>query len=170
MHSIADLFSKFLTSYSLEAEALLTWFPTRSNASLKEARMRGGTFRHSIKDKDFELGPFGEAVRVVHFLGQGGHEDPLAPDNRVVAFIEIGVNQDGVFETELELAIGPTKRNKRILLQPDTRTPFMINLPAAGGDEIVKDTAAVLQGVFTASPILGLRDLAALSVGRASGP
>lgn len=170
MTSIADLFSRFVTSYSLEAEALLTWFPTGSDARLKEARMRGVTFRHSIKDKDFDLGVFGEAIRVIHSLGQGGQEDSLALDNRVVAFIEIGVNQDGVFEAELELVIGPTKRTKRILLRPDTRTPFMINLSAAGGDEIVKNTAAVLQGVFTTSPVLGLRDLTALSVGRVSGP
>ena len=53
------------TRYSLQVEYLLTWFPVRSTAVLKEIRSRAGTFRY-INDAQ----PFSSGNRNVEMLGQ----------------------------------------------------------------------------------------------------
>ena len=149
-------------TYRLEVEALLTWYPNQSTSTLKEARIRGGSFRHSTGEEIFEVGN-----AIVHMIGQGGNEELLAPNNYVVAFIEIGVDNDTYFEVECELVVGTSKRSKRLRILPDTRTPFMINLAAPANDEAFSGTAAVLQGVILATQLVGLGKLA-LDIAKAS--
>jgi hypothetical protein len=141
-------FAELLINYRLEVEWLLTWFPIRPTGNLSEARIRGGTGRHSITD--FGTG-LGGGVSTTYMLGMGaaGQGDALAANNAVRGFITIRVTPDKIFEAELEVAIGGRSRKATLVLQPETRTPFMLNVEAAGNEEIVADTAVVLQGVFT---------------------
>ncbi len=149
-------------AYNLEIEWLLTWFPIRSTATLKEVRIRGGTLKHKSNDP-----PFGVGNRVVHLLAQvgTGEGDSLAPEEVVRAYIDVGVRSDGMFDANLQVYIGPTNRSKSLVLRPDTKTPFMINVRPGGDNPVVKDTAAVFQGLFTANPRLSLMDLAVRIVG-----
>jgi hypothetical protein len=148
-----------LLAYNLEGEWTLTWFPFRATANLKEVKMRGGTITHRTTDPPFTVGN-----RIGHFLAQGDQtdktEDSLAPGELVVAFIEVGVTPSGNFEVDLEVRIGPTRRTKHLLLPPDTKTPFMINVRARGENQAIQNTAAVFQGVFTTRSRLSLIDIA----------
>jgi hypothetical protein len=139
--------------YGLEIEALMMWFPTKSSASLKEVRMRNYTFRHFSTDREFSVGVFGERNEIIHPLGeQSDDEDTLTSDNSVRALLGVTVNHNGIFEVDIELIIGKSTRRKRLVLEPDTKIPFMINLKAGAHDGLNKDTAVTLQGIFTTTP------------------
>jgi hypothetical protein len=160
LDSLADL----LRRYSVEAEWVLVWFPIRAGAGIDAARMRGGRFRHRNTDA-----PFSAGNRQAYMIGQGGggaNGDPLAVANAVHAFITIGVNDDLLFEVDLEAVMGRTRRRQRLVLRPDMRTPFMINVAAAGDERIVQGTAVTFHGVFSTSPRAGLARI----VSRLLGP
>ncbi|MGE0541321.1 MAG: hypothetical protein AB7R89_14195 [Dehalococcoidia bacterium] len=145
---------ELITAHNIEVDWLLTWFPIRAGAALDGVRIRGGTFRHRNTDAVFAAGN-----QQTHMLGQGGGSatgDPLAHQNAVHAFITVGVSADRTFQADLEVVIGRSRRRQRLVLQPDTRTPFMMNVPAGGNDPIVQGTAVSFQGVFSASHRLGL--------------
>src|SRR6266498_2459095 len=92
----------FVTSYLLDVEWQLTWFPNRSFSSLQHVKMRGGHFSHRNTEDVFIAGN-----REVHILGQGGtpEGDPMAPDNRVGAFIDVGMvaDNDLTFDVRIEV-------------------------------------------------------------------
>lgn len=149
-------FFDLVIAYNLEIEWLLTWFPITSSAPLKEVRMRGGTLRH------VNTGP--EAIRAsgaLHSLGQGlaGDGDVLAVNRLVSANINIFLTPDKVFQSELSVSIGRSSRRKFLVLRPDTRTPVMLTMHAAGDDPAIEDTVVALQVVFTASNRLGFSDV-----------
>lgn len=149
-----------ILAYKLEGEWTLTWFPTRATANLKDVRMRGGTISHRTNEAPFTVGN-----QVGHFLAQGDEtdktEDSLEPNELVVAFITVGVTPSGIFEVDLEVRIGPTSRKKYLLLPPDTKTPFMINVRPRSENPAIQNTAAVFQGVFTTGSRLSLVDVVA---------
>ncbi|MGE4047208.1 MAG: hypothetical protein AB7F35_20260 [Acetobacteraceae bacterium] len=152
-----------LASYRLEIEALLTWFPTRSTAALREARMRGDTIKASTIEPVFQVGN-----RRIHTIGQGGTAsgaDALAPNNAVVAFIDIGLDNDETFEVYCELHVGRRRPvgKKRLHLAPGVTIPFMINMEALANDDEVAGTSAVLQGVMTTTRPLGVAFPAAVT-------
>jgi hypothetical protein len=148
-----------LSAYNLEGEWTLTWFPTRATANLQDVRMRGGTINHRTTDA-----PFRSGNSVGHLLAQGDQtdktEDSLEPNELVLAFITVAVNASGIFVVDLEAKIGSTSRKKTLMLAPDTKTPFMINVRARSGNQAIQNTAAVFQGVFTTGSRLSLVDVA----------
>jgi hypothetical protein len=139
-----------LGSYRLEVEELLTWFPTRHAASLKEVRIRGHVLNYSTQDKFFD-----ESITAGFTIGQSGTDDPIAPGNSVVGFTEVSLDADITFNVECTLMVGARKRAKRMHILPDTRTPFMIIVEAAENDQGLSGTSAVLQGVIVATPRFG---------------
>src|SRR5215475_4142669 len=112
-----DIMTPLLTllDYNLEIEWALTWFPTRASANLKEVRMRGGTITHRTSDPAFTVGN-----KVGHLLAQGDEtdktEDSLEPNELVRASLSVGVTPGGIFEVDLEVRIGPTRRTKYLRL------------------------------------------------------
>jgi hypothetical protein len=151
-------------AYNLEGEWTLTWFPTRAIANLQNVRMRGGTITHRTNEASFKAG-----AQVGHLLAQGDQtdktEDSLEPDELVLAFITVGVGPSGNFEVDLEVSIGPTSRKKHLVLPPDTKTPFMINVRPRGQNQAIQNTAAVFQGVFTTGSRLSLLSVAVRLIG-----
>jgi hypothetical protein len=145
--------SDFITVCKLEMEWLLTWFPVTSSSPLSDVKMRGGTIIHNNAEASL-LGGSTE----IHTVGQGGSEgDPIAPADRVFALITVGVVGDDAltFMITIELANATVRRTKQFALDPNTTTPFMINVPFREKDEISGDTVAAIQGVFTTSTPLG---------------
>src|SRR5947207_1040987 len=133
-----------LINYKIEAQWLLTWYPRFQNRQLKEVKIRGGSANHSTGD----FGPgLGGGTSTTYLIGQGAKNDgeQLAPDNKVTAFLTIGTTQDRdqFFDVNLEVIIGPARQTRHLVLLPDTRTPFMINVHASGSDEALQGTAAV---------------------------
>jgi hypothetical protein len=146
----------FIGSYRLEVEALLTWYPTRSTAALKEVRIRGHTSRYSTQDKIFELAALGEIHHSEYYVGQEGTDEPIAPNNGVVGFTDVWVDMNINFNVECTLIVGMAKRVKTIQILPDTRIPFMINVVASENDHGLSGTSAVLQGVIVATQRVGV--------------
>jgi hypothetical protein len=137
------------TNYSIQVDCLITWFPVRSSARLKEPRIRMDTFRYKADDQ-----PFASGGKQGRFHGQalGGIDDGLTSTNLVRAITETGVDKDQVFFIEFEIGIGHSVRNQRLMLQSGTITPFLFNLRAAqADDQEVIDTAVAFQGVVTAT-------------------
>jgi hypothetical protein len=149
-----------LINWKIEAQWLLTWYPRFQAADLKEVKMRGGAATHSTAE--YGLGPAGFNKTGI-LIGQGGRGDgePLAPDGQgsslVRAQVTIGVthDRDQVFDIELYVILGRESQTRHLLVPPDTRSPFMINVHASGEDAVIQGTAAVFQGVFvTGHPLL----------------
>lgn len=135
--------------YVLDVEWLLAWFPNRSSSTLPQVRMRGGNIGHKNIDPVFQSGN-----REIHFLGQGGADgDPIAPGNRVGAFIDVGLFEDNnrVFAVKIEVFSGSIRQSKDFVLEANTTTPFMLNVQFRGEDEISGGTTTTLQGIFVTS-------------------
>jgi hypothetical protein len=149
--------SGFFGDYRLEVEVLLTWFPTRSTAALKEVRMRAVTIKHRTIDDVFQIGS-----RAGLLIGQGlsSGEESLAPGGVVRAFVEVGLNDETNFELDWELDIGARRTTKLLRVLPATTTPFMMHLEAPGNDEFLTGSAVVLQAVITTTQPFGLSLLA----------
>lgn len=137
-----------ITVHKLEIEWVLTWFPVTGFSSLSQVKMRGGTITHSSGDVSLAAGSID-----MHTVGQGGMEgDPIAPADRVFALIRVGLGTDKkTFLVTIELANFTIRLNKEFTLEPQTVTPFMINVPFRDKDEVNGDTVATIHGVFTTS-------------------
>ena len=136
------------TNYRIEIDCLLTWFPVRHSASLREPHIRTDTFSYRADDE-----PFASGNRAGRFIGQalGGLQDGLDSRNLVRAITETGVDSNQVFFMDLEVGIGGRIRTRRLSLEAGTTTPFLINLHAAQGeDQELSGTAVAFQGVVTA--------------------
>ena len=98
----------------LEVEALLTWFPTRSNAVLKEVRMRSVTIRHTTSEGVFQAGN-----RAGLMIGQGlaPGEDSLAPGGAVRAFVEVGLDDHMRAYQEFRVRAGRTSSQATIAFE-----------------------------------------------------
>ena len=134
----------------LDVEWLLAWFPIKASASLTQAKMRGGVFGHKNTDNVFVSGN-----REVHFLGQGAADgDPMEHDNRVGAFIDVGLAEadNQTFDVKVEVFNGSFRREKHFVLHEDVTAPFMINVQFRGDDRLLGDTIITLQGVFEVHP------------------
>jgi len=136
------------TNYNIQIDSLLTWFPVKNSARLKEPRMRMCTVKYNTNDQVFVIGN-----RIGRFIGQGlDNDDALESRNLVVAFTETGVNENEVFYTDFQVRLGRSVRDQRLIFQSNTITPFLINLRAAQEeDPELNDTAVSFQGVVTAS-------------------
>ncbi len=139
-------FLDILFRYSVEAEWSLTWYPIRQTNNLDNVRMRGSWTKHSTLD-----GPFQINNKITYLVGQGasGDGDPLEKNRFVNAFVTFGVNSSRIFEVEVESSFGTAKRTKKYALQPNTITPFMMNVIFPDTHRELFDTKAVFQGVFT---------------------
>ena len=151
--------SGFLTTYGLDAEWLLTWYPIRASANLQGPKIRGGRFSHKNTDQ-----PFASGNKIVYPLGQGWGPpvqdgDPMAVNNLVHARIHVEVNKNKVFKVELEVVNGTFRQERSLTLQPDLITPFMVNVQAGGDDPVVRDTTVTLHGVFVTGRRPNLFDL-----------
>ena len=149
-----------LMNYKIEAQWLLTWYPRLRAADLKEVKIRGGSANHSTGD----FGPgLGGGTSSIYMIGQGAKDDgePLAVNNEVRAYLTIGVTQDKdqFFDIGLEVNIGQARQIRHLVLLPDTRTPFMINVNASGDGGGLQGTAAVFQGVFVTGHRLLVSDV-----------
>jgi hypothetical protein len=150
-------FGDFLVQYKLETEWLVTWFPTKEGAPFDSPRIAGGFFGHKIAD--FDSPGIGGGVQEQHSL-----PIPSAKLTNVAAFITIGIDQNYIFQAELEVSLGTNRRRKYFQLQPGTVTPFMVNVAAGGTSREVTNTGIVLQGVFTAGERAGLARIALSSL------
>jgi hypothetical protein len=138
-----------LTSYRLEVEWLLTWFPIQGNSAIDNQKTRGGTF-HYLNTDD----PFAAGNGLVHLLGQGPQApfafgDALSSNNVALAFITVTVNQDDVFSLALEAHLGKNVRHSSLLAPPNVRLPFMLNIIHPAGDRETEGTALSLYGTIT---------------------
>jgi len=140
------------TDYSIQVDCLLTWFPVKNSATLKEPKMRMGTYQFKTSDPDFVFSGGGTHSFRTHW-GRGGlNDDSLEPRRLVGAFTIIEVDKNEVFTMEILLDLGRSHRNQRLFFQSNTTTPFLINLRAAQEeDPELNDTALSFQGVVTAS-------------------
>jgi hypothetical protein len=136
-------FGEFFVGYKLEAEWLVTWFPTKDGAPFESPRLAGGVFKHKVAD--FDSPGIGGGVDEIHTL-----PIPFAKNTNVAAFITIGIDDDYIFHAELEVTLGTSRRRKYYQLEPGTVTPFMVNVAAGGSSRELINTSIVLQGVFTA--------------------
>ena len=110
--------SGFITSYRIEIEWLLTWYPVQSDAELKEVQCRGGSF----------------VLENESFLNEGSEKmlpmDALGFDGIVNASIAVGVLNNRDFWVKLEAANGAAHRKRTLVIPPASTIPFMINVPA----------------------------------------
>ena len=137
-----------LTNYRIDIDCLLTWFPVRHGATLREPGIRMDTFSYAADDQPFASG--NKAGRF-HVQAPGRQEDSLDSSNRVRAISETGVDADQVFYMEIEVGLGRTVRTRRVSFPSNSVTPFLINLRAAQGETPeLNDTAVAFQGVVTA--------------------
>ena len=138
------------TNYYIQVDCLLTWFPVKNNAALNGPKIRMDTFKYHADDP-----PFSAGNKAGRFVGQGlgGIDDGLDTRNLVRAITTTGVNEDQVFFMELEAGLGSTIRKQQLIFQPNTITPFLINIRAAQSeDRELSNTALAFQGVVTAGP------------------
>jgi len=117
-----------LTSYRLDLEWLLTWFPIQGNSALENQKMRAGTLHHLNTEE-----PFASGGAISYMLGQGQDGDPLSPNNVAIPFITISVNEDHAFSLALEAHLGKAVRHGSLLAPPNVRLPFMLNIVHPGG-------------------------------------
>jgi len=136
------------TTYSLDVEVLLTWFPLTPDARLKVPHMQGSASTYSNKD----ILP-GHPPK---YVSLDGTSNALFANGSVSALVQIRVTVDSVFDVDVQLYVGGKNRSQRFLIPANTRVPFMIDVTAAENDEVDRDTAAVFQGVFTGSPLPSL--------------
>ena len=138
--------SGFITSYRIEIEWLLTWYPVQPDAALKEVQSRGGSF---VLEND-------------SFTNEGSEKTPpmdaLGFDGIVNASIKVGVLNNRDFWARLEVANGATNRKRTLVIPPSSTIPFMINVPAGRDNPILKGSMAVLQGVCYTTPRLTFLD------------
>jgi len=136
------------TTYSLEVDVQLIWYPLSFDAGLKEPRMR--IYTSSFSNKDFKPDPYPHVGVTLDLLDT---KVPLLPNPDVLGGIDIKVTQDGVFDVGVQLEVGLRRPSQRFLIPANTRVPFMLNASAADNDKFSRDTAAVFKGVFTATPL-----------------
>jgi hypothetical protein len=143
-----------LTQYRVEIDAFLAWFPTKSVSLLDQPRMRNATFSHSTADAPFWVGGVGQPVKETRVLGwPTSSEDALDLGYEgAIGFLKLSLNEQLTFELEVLLQVGAARASKRLVLEADKITPFMVNVAAAEGDDTLKFTAATLHGVVTAGP------------------
>jgi hypothetical protein len=133
------------TSYMLNVEWLLAWYPHASVSSLNKIKMRGGKIFHR-NTEDVFLSGGGE----IHELG---HDLALVSGAATVAAtIDVRVlDTDQIFNVEVEVFNGSFRRTKQYVLPAAGRVPFMINVEFLGKDEISSETTLTLHGVFITS-------------------
>jgi len=138
--------SGFITSYRIEIEWLLTWYPAQPNATLKEAQSRGGSF---VLENDTFTNENPEKMLPL---------DALGFDGIVNASIAVGVLNNRDFQVKLEAENGASHRKRTLVIPPASTVPFMINVPAGRDNPIVKGSMVVLQGVCYTTPRLTFLD------------
>jgi hypothetical protein len=138
------------TNYRIDIDCLITWFPVRHGAALTVPQIRMDTFSQHADDPPFTIGnKIGRFIALDASLGQDG----LDSKGFVRAFTTTGVDANEVFSMELEVGLGRRFRTQQLRLEPNTITPFLMNIRAAPGeDQELADTAATFQGVVTAGP------------------
>jgi len=146
-----------LTQYRVEIEALLAWFPTKIESRLKQPQLRNTTFRHSSVETMFWVGWPGQRHTEKRVLGwSSGTEDALVlgdeEQQSATGSLLLSLNEQAAFELEIMLQLGAVQASKRLVLEPDTITPFMVNVAADVQDDIRRFTAATLHGVAAALP------------------
>jgi hypothetical protein len=144
----------FPGSYNLSAEILLTWHPNTPNALLKTMQMRSDTLKFS--SLDFESSTFEyEQPRYWEMSlpidpNYGGGEDF---GKKVNASMGFGMNADRRFTVHVELHIGEVERYQNLVLQPNTRIPFMLRVAGPQDEKHFQNTCLVFQTVFVTSPL-----------------
>lgn len=138
-----------LSRYKVTIEAFLAWFPTKSVSQLDLPRMRNTTFSHSSADESFWSG-----ISNTRAFGlPSDSEDGLAIGPQGTnGYFTLSLNEHLTFELEVRLKVGAAQASKLLVLEPDTITPFMVNVAAPADNDILKFTAATLHGVVTAGP------------------
>jgi len=149
-----------LLTYGVEVNWRLMWFPIRSSAALKEVRARSASFR--LLRSEVPPPDLGWVHTRGFDLGQGdGDGDQLGyPDQPVVAFITIGTGTSNLLEADLELRLGKADTRTTVTVEPGARAPFMLSIQAQAGEGDLVDTAAVVDGVFSAEGRLSFSGLA----------
>jgi len=138
------------TNYRIDIDCLITWFPVRHGAALTVPQTRMDTFSYHADDPPFTVGNLaGRFIALDPSLGQDG----LDSAGFVRAITETGVDANEVFFMDLEVGLGGRFRTKRLSLESNTVTPFLMSIRAAPGEgHELADTAATFQGVITAGP------------------
>jgi hypothetical protein len=135
------------TNYNIQIDALLTWFPVRNSARLKEPRIRVFRAKYNTDDQVFVVGN-----RIAtSFIGKGmDNDDALDASQLVLASTKTGVNENEVFYTDFQVGLGGSVRDQRLTFQSSTITPFLINLRhTQEEDPEFNGTAVSFQGVVT---------------------
>ena len=138
--------------YGLTAECLLTWYPKGSTNNLGAPKMEGKVEEFSAAS--FASPGIGMGTSQAIGLGHGwSAADTFDTEQKVGASITVGTPPNALFptiEATIELYVGKVTRRRKLVLPPDTTTPFMLNAAARSNEPRLEKTAAVFQGVFTA--------------------
>ncbi len=147
-----------LTEYKVEISAFLAWFPTTSESRLDQPRLRNITISRSSTDPFFRAGGPAPPVTLGWFSPD---EDELnLGDEGATGTLTLSWNEQLTFELEVVLKVGNAQASKRLVIESDTITPFMVNVGPVDDDDLMKFTAATFHGVVTAGP----RPLATIAV------
>jgi hypothetical protein len=148
---IKEIVMSKYTNYNIQIDALLTWFPVRNSDGLKKPRIRMFRAKYNTDDQVFVVGN-----RIGTLNGQGLDNDDRLDDSpaypSVVAFTDTGVNENEEFYTEFTVQIENSVKDLRLIFQPSTITPFLLNLRhTQEEDPEFNGTEVSFQGVVTAS-------------------
>lgn len=137
------------TNYYIQVECLLTWFPVRNSADLKEPKVRMHRSTYHADDL-----PFSSGNQEIILIGEGNfYDDSLVSSNLAYSNLIIGVDEHKVFFMDTYLELGRSTRKEHIIFKSNTITPFLFTLLAMPEeDPELNNTAIALQGVVTASP------------------
>lgn len=142
-----------LTQYTIEIDAVLAWYPTKSESLLDQPRMRNATVSFSSSDETFWLGgtkPTGTLIRSLG--GVTETEDALSlAEYAMAGFLSLSLNEHWTFELEVAVNLGNNEAKKKLVIDAEKVVPFMVNVAADVNDPL-KFSSATLQGVVTTGP------------------
>ncbi|WCM48952.1 hypothetical protein OH720_18225 [Pseudomonas sp. WJP1] len=142
-----------LSTYSIEIEWLVTWFPNETKSILSDHRMQAGVILHQTSEAVFVPGK-----EVGHYLWP---TEQLLP----FAFVTLGIDKYDNFTVTFELQLGAARRRKTLILSPETTVPYMINVNAGSNDSAAFGTGSSLYGVITTGQRPNLLNLATRILG-----
>jgi len=150
-----------IAAYRLECDWLLTWFPTRRDSAIDTPHVRGGALAHRTNEGVFDVGN-----HVDYGFGQGAGDsgDPFSSPI-VTAFLAVRVNKAGLFEVDLDMGIGNTRRKETLPIPPGETVPFLLTVQSRGDEAGTRNTGLAFQGVIVGGERLGLLDVIQRFVG-----
>lgn len=139
-HAVAEL-----TRYTVNFEALLTFYPVTTAARLQGPRLIPLTGSVSSDDAVLVAGNPQSFL-----LGTGSESEAIWFGNAEPhAELTFKLNDSYTIELELNAAVGSASRNLHLVLNADVTTPFMVNVVVSDDDpaQDARSTAVTVQGM-----------------------